>query len=340
MKINLLKNLIFLLLASLILVGCGDTNSNVNSEVNNKVEIQLGHHHPSESQVDELAHKLAESANDISNGSIEISVYPGGQLGQELEAIDSVDIGTMDMSIVSPGLMDNYSSLFGIETMPFLFDDWDHADRVLNGEVGEILGEHLLENSSIQLLGYMHLGFRHIITAEKEITGVEDMVSLDVRSPESWVWTRMFDLLEASPTPVTWGEAYSALQTGVVESMESPASGIIDMNFQEVTNHLFLSRHMFGTISLIINEALYEDLTEEQRNNLDEAVVEAIQYMNEVTYNDDVEAIKLLEEEYGMSVTEIKDIEKWREKVEPMYDEYIERVPEAEEIFQLIEAEK
>ncbi|MFA1820096.1 TRAP transporter substrate-binding protein [Virgibacillus oceani] len=325
------------------LVGCNqsDTSGEAGSE-GETVSIQLGHHHPANSQVDQLANKLSELTAEISDGDIDISVYPGGQLGEELEAIESINMGSMDMSIISPGLMDDYSALFGIETMPFLFDDWDHADRSLNGEVGEFLRDSLLESSSIRVMGYMHLGFRHMITTENhQINGLDDMQGLSVRSPESWVWTRMFELLEANPTPVTWGEAYTALQTGVVEGMESPASGVIDMNFHEVTDHLFLSQHMFGTISLVINESVYEGLSEQHKDIMIQAAEEAIDYTNEeVTRPDEEKSIIELEEEHDMTITEIDAIEKWREKVEPMYDEFIDRVPESEEVFNMVENER
>lgn len=338
------KHIIFLLVFVIaLLVGCSQSStSDIGDGEGESVAIKLGHHHPASSQVDQLANKVAELTKEKSEGKIEISVYPGGQLGEELEAIESVNMGSMDMSIVSPGLMDDYSDLFGVETMPFLFDDWDHADRSLNGEVGEFLRDNLLENSRIRVMGYMHLGFRHMITVEKhKINDIDDLNGLAVRSPESWVWTRMFELLEANPTPVTWGEAYTALQTGVVDGMESPASGVIDMNFHEVTDHLFLSQHMFGTITLVINEKVYDDLTEDHKEILDQAADEAINYINEkITRHDDENSIIQLKEEYGMTVTEIDEIEQWRAKVEPMYDEFIDRVPEAEEVINMVESER
>src|SRR5699024_1747319 len=191
------------------------------------------------------------------------NVYSGGQLGEEGELIDGVNDGTVDASIVSPGLMDDYSDLFGIETMPYVFDDWDHADKVLNGEVGEIMKDDLLENSNIRLLGYLHFGFRNLLTTEgNEVKSVEDMEGLDVRSPESWVWTQMFKEWGANPTPVTLGEAYSSVQTGVVDGLENPASVNTDNKYYEVTDNLTLTEHMFGTINFVINNDTYESLSE------------------------------------------------------------------------------
>src|SRR5699024_4786279 len=170
----------------IFLAGCSGDDSG-------KVEINLGHHHPSGSEIDEVAQNFSDLIEEESDKEFEINVYSGGQLGEEGELIDGVNDGTVDASIVSPGLMDDYSDLFGIETMPYVFDDWDHADKVLNWEVGEIMKDDLLENSNIRLLGYLHFGFRNLLTTEgNEVKSVEDMEGLDVRSPESWVWTQMF----------------------------------------------------------------------------------------------------------------------------------------------------
>ncbi|UCZ52909.1 TRAP transporter substrate-binding protein [Bacillus shivajii] len=341
------KKTLFALTGSLALVlsGCGSDDETPSQEEGagdsdggvEEVTIQLGHHHAVGGQVDQLAEKISELATEKSDGAITVDVFPGGQLGEEMEAIEGVNMGTMEMSIVSPGLMDQYSGVFGVETLPFIFEDWDHADESLNGEPGKALRENLLDNSDIRVMGYMHLGFRHMITNETPIESLDDINGLGMRSPESWVWTRMFELLGANPTPVTWGEAYTALQTGVVDGMESPASGIIDMNFHEVTNYLFLSNHMFGTISVVINDPLFSGLSEQQQALLTDAVEEAVDYLNEnVTKPADEEAIIVLEEEKGMTVIENHDIDHWRESVEPMYDEFIERAPDAEEIIDLI----
>lgn len=301
-----------------------------------EISIRLGHHHAVDGSVDKLANKISELAAEKSGGAMKIEVFPGGQLGQEQEAIDGINMGTLEMSIVSPGLMDQYDPIFGIETLPFIFEDWDHADSALNGEVGQVLRDRLLEESDIHIMGFMHLGFRHMITQSKPIESLEDIQGMKMRSPEAWVWVRMFELLGANPTPVTWGEAYTALQTGVVEGMESPASNILDMKFNEVTDYLILSNHMFGTITVVLNEKVYQDLTDEQQNILDEAVTEAIDDINEnVARPEDKQAIETLKES-GMTVIELTDVDKWRSAVEPMYEEFTEKAPGSSEVIEMI----
>ena len=328
------------------LTGCGGgdskgtaskPDSSGKSAQGEKLAIKFGHHHSVGGAVDKFANKLAEISKEKSDGNIEIQVFPGAQLGQEQEAIDGVNMGTLQMSIISPGMMDKYHPVFGIETMPFIFDSWDHADKALNGPAGEEMTKMLLEKSKIRILGYYHLGFRHMITRSKPIEKFEDINGLKMRSPEAWVWIRMFELLGTKPTPVTWGEAYTALQTGVVEGMESPAQNIIDMKFYEVTKNLTLDQHMFGTMTVITNEGFWQGLSDEQKQIIETSVKEALDYCNEnVTRVEDTNAVKKLKE-LGMKVIEINDSDKWREAVTPMYEEFKERAPGADKIMELID---
>src|SRR5699024_7110089 len=173
-----------------------------------------------------------------------------------------------------------------------------------------------LENSNIRLLGYLHFGFRNLLTTEgNEVKSVEDMEGLDVRSPESWVWTQMFKEWGANPTPVTLGEAYSSVQTGVVDGLENPASVNTDNKYYEVTDNLTLTEHMFGTINFVINNDTYESLSEEQQETLDELSQEALKDANEnIMRPRDEEAFEELEEK--LNIIELDDLEKWESKVQ------------------------
>lgn len=331
---------IFMVMITMILIlfGCSSTTTAPTSGQDNKTEklvIKFGHHHSVDGAVDSFANKFAEIAKQKSNGNIEIQVFPGAQLGQEQEAIDGIQLGTLQMSIISPGMMDKYLPIYGIETMPFMFDDWDHADKSLNGSAGEKLASMLVEKSNIQVLGYMHLGFRQMITRTKPITKYEDIQGLKMRSPEAWVWIRMFEKLGTKPTPVTWGEAYTALETGVVEGMESPSHNIIDMKFFEVTENLSLTNHMFGTMTVVANKDFLGGLSEEQQKIIRDSVTEALTFANKNNKEADESAVGKLKE-LGMNVFEINDTEKWREAVKPMYEEFQEKAPGADEIIKII----
>ncbi|MBI2113962.1 MAG: TRAP transporter substrate-binding protein [candidate division NC10 bacterium] len=203
-----------------------------------KVVIKLGHHHAPGGVVDQTANKFKDVIRAKSGGTIEVQVFPGAQLGQEMEAIDGVHLGTVDMSIVSPSLMGKYHPAMGLDALPYLFDDWKHVDRALNGPVGAKMAELMLKRSNIRILRFLHLGFRDMLFVEKKIESADQMRGLKMRSPEAWAWIRMYELLGSKPTPITWGEVYSALQTKVVEGVDAPPQMFLDMKFFEVSDHI------------------------------------------------------------------------------------------------------
>src|SRR5690625_753331 len=174
-----------------------------------------------------------------------------------------------------------------------------------------------------------------MFTTEK-VENLDDFKGLKIRSPEAWMWSRMFELLNANPTPIPFGEAYTAIENNVVSGMEVPPSMAIDLNLNEVVDNVALTNHMYGTMSVSINEDLYQDLSDGQKEILDEAIKEALEHYNkEIIPKNEEEKLSELKEN-GVSVNEITDIEEWKKSVESMYDEFKEKAPGSEELIENI----
>src|SRR5690625_3516197 len=335
--------LVFMILGIFIIAGCssnnnGSSDNDTNTEGNNattdeveEVSIQLAHHHAAGSVLDNLANDIAEKVSNSSDGNMTIDVFPSGQLGEEMELIEGLDIGTVDMAMVSPSLMSDFGDVFGVDTLPFIFEDTNHVSNAFNGEFGDNLKEILLDNSNINMQGYIIFGARQMFTTEK-VENLDDFKGLKIRSPEAWMWSRMFELLKANPTPIPFGEAYTAIENNVVSSMDVPPSMAIDLNLDEVVDNVALTDHMYGTMSISINNDLYQDLSDAQKKILDEAINETLEHYNsEVIPKDEEEKLQQLEEN-GVSINEATDIDEWKNSVEQMYDEFKERAPVSEEL--------
>jgi len=193
-----------------------------------KVVIKLGHHHTVGSQVDNFAKKFAELVAQKTNGQAEVQIFPAAQLGQEAEAVEGIHLGTLQMTIGSSPFLDKYSREQGIEQLPFIFDDWDHAQRCMKGPVAAELAKRLEQKSNVKALGWMSIGWRHMLFRDKVVDTLEGMKGLKMRSPQTDIYVKMFEALGSKPTTITWGEAYTALQTGVVDGMETPLQSGID----------------------------------------------------------------------------------------------------------------
>lgn len=296
--------------------------------------LRLAHHHAVGGQLDRAAHLLADRVAELTNGELEIQVFPAAQLGQQNEAYEQLNLGVLDMTLSPPSLMDKVYPAIRVIDLPFLWESFDHFQRAANGAWGQALIEGLAENSNTLMLGISGLGFRDMIFRGDPVTNVAGLEGMKMRAPEAHLWIRMFELLGARPTPVTWGEVYTAMQTGVADGLESPAVAALDMKFDEVTSSVVLTQHMFGTMSVVINKQRFEQLSPEFQAAITIAGAEAAQYMTDDT-------IKSVEQAYadmearGMTVVEPDNREEWVQAMQPLWDEVAAGHPDAPRLIEL-----
>jgi tripartite ATP-independent transporter DctP family solute receptor len=302
-----------------------------------KIIIKLGHHHNVGGLVDKLSNKFKEIAEEKSGGRLRIDIFPGAQLGQEREASEGILMGTLQMTVVTDSNYDNTVNGFGISILPFVYDSFEQQIRIFNDSpVGKELDAKLLEKGG-RILGWLVPGSRSMIFTDKEVKTLEDMKGLKMRSPESDLFISMFKALGTQPTSITWGEAYTALQTGVADGMESPPGMIKDMQFYEVTKYCLLTNHMWGAMNLIINENLFQKLPEDIQKVIIEAGREAIDYANQFAIEDQEKATTWLEEQ-GMVFYELTEEErgKFKEALLPVDAQWVEK-HEATALFEKIQ---
>jgi len=305
----------------------------------NAQTLRLGHHHAVGGQVDQTAKLFEKLVNEKTNGKLIVKVFPGAQLGQEREAFEQLNQGILDMTFTSLGLMDKYWPPVAVETLPFIWRDWGHVEKALTGKWAEEITNGMLKNTNARLLGILGAGFRHMLFRGEPVTKVENMKGMKMRSPEAHTWIRMFELLGAKPTPVTWGEVYSAMQTGVAEGLESPALMVLDMKFHEVTKSLVKTHHMYATMGICINKKAYEKLSPDFQKALAEAGKEAIKWSTQYAKEGEVRAYKLLGEK-GMKVVEPENIEAWASKVKPLWEEIASKRPGSGDLIKLLNETK
>jgi len=301
-----------------------------------KIIIKLGHHHNVGGLVDMLSNKFKELAEEKSDGRLRIDIFPGAQLGQEREAGEGILMGTLQMSVVSASIYDNTVNGFGVDMLPFVYDSFEEQIGIFNDSpVGEELEAKLLEKGG-RILGWLTPGSRSMIFTEKPVKTFEGMKGLKMRSPESDLFIGMFRALGSRPTAITWGEAYTALQTGVADGMESPPGMIKDMKFYEVAKYCLLTNHMWGAMNLIINENLFQKLPEDIQNIIVESGKEAIDFANRFAIEDQEKATAWLKEQ-GMVFFEIADEEreKFKEALLPVDTQWVEK-HKATELFEKI----
>lgn len=220
------------------------------------------------------AQKLADLVAEKSNGSMEIHVFPSSQLGNQRDLIEGLTFGTVDMTLTSTAVFGNFVPEMGVFDLPFIMRDIDHAYKTMD-EVCMEVGK-LGEARGIKTLGVMENGVRHMTNNKRLIRIPADMKGLKVRVMEQPVYIEMMKALDASPTPMAFGELYTALEKGVIDGQENPLAHIFTSRFFEVQKYISLTGHTYSGEPILIGLPVWNKLNAEQQKILQESIDEAV----------------------------------------------------------------
>jgi len=217
---------------------------------------------------------MSDLVAERSNGRMRIDIYPSEQLGSEREALELLQIGSLGMTKVSCSVLENFVPRIKVFSLPYLFRDERHLLAVQEGPIGRGL---LLEGEDYWLRGlcYYDAGSRSFYTKEKPVLEPSDLVGLKIRTQESPTSMEMVEALGGSPTPIAWGELYTALQQGVVDGAENNPPSFHLSRHYEVCRHYSLDEHTSVPDVLVISTIIWNDLSPEMRVLLQEACDES-----------------------------------------------------------------
>ncbi len=218
--------------------------------------------------------KFIELVAEKTNGKVTIDYVNNGQLGAALELAESVELGTLKMAKLDPTTMNGYVAEYSLLVQPFLIKDYAHMQRVIELPEVQALDARLAEEHNITVLGWLGCGFRSI-AAQSKIESVEDCAGIIVRSPEADIYMNTFKTLGMSPTPLAFGEMYSALEAGVINACDGPASVIYQYELYKNAPFIWRSNHMFSPVILTIATDMWNDLPAAYQQIFTEAAQEA-----------------------------------------------------------------
>ncbi|MDP2084389.1 MAG: TRAP transporter substrate-binding protein, partial [Gemmobacter sp.] len=219
---------------------------------------------------------------EYTKGEIAVQVFSGAQLGQEPETIEQAQAGIIDFTRVNSVGLANVSPSMGAFTLPYVFADWDHKYRVLDSDVGaEVLAD--LEKVGLKGFAYMDAGSRSFYTAkDKPIKSIEDLKGMKIRVQPAPIAIRMMELLGAVPTPMNYGEVYSALQTGGIDGAENDYVSYHTSAHFEVAPNYTVDAHLSPPALLLMNKARFDSLPPAHQEAVTRAAVEASLYEREI----------------------------------------------------------
>ncbi|QTP58915.1 TRAP transporter substrate-binding protein DctP [Billgrantia antri] len=270
--------------------------------------------------VDAFAAKLAE----LSGGEFTVEEHPSGALGGERAMIEGLQIGTIDMVITSTGPLGNFVPQTYVLDLPFLFEDYDQARCVLDGEIGQELLDQMGEHELVGL-AWTENGFRHLTNSQRDVQTPEDAKGLKIRTMENEMHMAAFREMDVHPTPMAFPELFTALQQGTVDGQENPISVILTGNLWEVQDRLSLTGHVYSPAIMLASPIMWDGLSDEEKGWFREAARAGAEATRAMVSRLETEGVEELEEK-GMTVVEDIDKSQFQEAVEPSYkvftDEY------------------
>ncbi|MCV0440555.1 MAG: TRAP transporter substrate-binding protein [Hydrogenophaga sp.] len=253
-------------------------------------------------------------------GRYKCQQFPNAALGGEREMIEAVQLGTQDLVNASTGALGNFVPEVKIVDIPFLFRDYDHARKVMDGPVGQDLLKKISAKGLIGL-AWTENGFRHMTNSKRAIHTASDAAGLKMRTMENKVHMDGYKTFGILPTPMAWPEVFTALQQGTVDGQENPIPVILSAKLAQVQKHLSLTKHVYSPSVLLLSPGIWNKLSDADKKVFQDAARVGAAVQRKKVNDDEANGIAELRKD-GMEVIENVDGESFRKAVSAAYPGY------------------
>lgn len=311
--------------AMFILAGCGGSNTDQGSTGNKdkKIVLRVGTTTAPDGHYVKGLEQFKEKVAKYSNDRVVVEIFHSSQLGNERDLIEGVSAGTLEMTLISSAPLTNFSTDFMLFDLPFIITDRQKAYEFMDGDIGQkILAT--LEPKGIKGLGFWENGFRHITNDKKPIVHPADVKGLKIRTMENPVHQETFKQLGALPTPMAWGEVFTALQQGTIDGQENPLEIINSAKVYEVQKYISLTGHFYSPAVLLINKKLFDGFPKDIQDAILKAEKEARDWERNYSAERDNILVQELKDK-GITVTEVDKAE-WEKAVEAVYTKFEDKI--------------
>jgi len=275
-------------------------------------------HYAEETHPGHLAAKqFAAKVEERTKGQVKIAIYPANVLGSPPEQAEQVRLGAIDMSLPTQGALDKYVKAFSVVMLPFVYDNYDHVHRTLDGPSMDWFGP-LAEKEGFIVLSNWEWGFRNLTNNKRPILKPEDVKGLKIRVPPEIQLQAAMEALGGVVTKIAFPELYMALAQGVVDAQENPIAVIYHNKFYEVQKNLALTGHVYNNMVHVISAKTWAKLTPEQQKIFREESKAAGAYMRKAIMAEEADQIAKMEKG-GVKVTR-PDLAPFRAAMGPAYE--------------------
>ncbi len=281
------------------------------------MEMKLGHF-AADSHPGNLASKMfAEAVEKRTNGSIKVVIYPNNALGSPPEVLEQNILGAVDMSLPTQGQLGKYSKKFNCVMLPFVYNSYEQADKVLDGKFLPWAVPDL-DKAGLVFLSNWEWGFRNLTNSKRPVIHPADVKGLKIRTPPELPTQAAMEALGAVVATINFNELQMALKTGVVDGQENPIAVIYSNKIYETQKYLTMTGHNYNTMVHVISKKVWDKLTPDQQAIVKEESKKAGDWMRKTCRNEETDQINQLKK-FGMEVV-IPDKTEFKKLMPPAYD--------------------
>jgi tripartite ATP-independent transporter DctP family solute receptor len=269
---------------------------------------------------DQAVKWFAQQLEQRSKGGMKVKVFSAGELGQEVEQYDAMNLGNLESALMGAQIIGAVCPEYGTLDLPYLWRDTEHVRKVLGGPIGQEMNQVILQRKGIRILALMNRGPRNLTTKNKIIKIPADLKGLRLRTIQNPVHIEAWRTLGANPVPMAWGEVFTALQQGTIDAQESPYEAIDANSIFEVQKYLIVTRHVHAPIWFGASEKFWKTLNPEQQKLLADTAIDAAAYNDKLLLDGELSLEKKLQAK-GMILVK-PELEKFMDGVKTVPEKF------------------
>ncbi|MFS0820155.1 TRAP transporter substrate-binding protein [Bacillus sp. 1P02SD] len=312
-----MRKIALLLLVGLItffIVGCNNQEAGVK-------ELKLAHNQTLDHPVHLSLVEFGRLVEEKSNHKIQVEIYPNGQLGSEREVLELTQSGAVDVAKVSASALEGFESDYSIFSLPYVFESYDEFEKKMNDKNITNQLYYKTEDIGFIALTYFNAGSRNLYTKDREVKTVADVSGLKTRVQPSQTSVNMIEAFGGLPTPMAYGEVYTALQSGVIDAAENNETALVGNNHGEVAKYYMYTGHQIVPDMLIINAKRFNEFTDDEQRIIQEAAKEATLYHEDVWAKSIKEQTEIAKTKMGVHFIDV-DKSSFINAVKPLHEAY------------------
>lgn len=333
------KLILVLTILSMLCTGLFAEGKSDNAEGMEPVVLKIAHYANADHAGNRACKMFADGVSARTNGMVTVEIYPNNELGNPPEVLEQNILGAIDMSLPTQGQLAKYSQKFGCVMLPFAYEGYDHAYRVLDGPFKDWVSQDL-EDQGLVFLSNWEWGFRNLTNSIHPVNTPEDVNGLKIRTPPELSNQAAMEAVGGIVQTISFSELPLALQQGVVDGQENPVSVIYAYKIYETQKYLAMTGHTYNSMVHVISKAIWDKLTTEQQKIIREESEKAGNFMRQSLRDAEADQIQKLID-LGMEVT-YPDVALFKAQMGPAYSRMEASVGSAnlEAFLKMLEDEK